>query len=53
MKCSKHKSKNAIFKCKCGKRFCKTCAEDNKFIKKYSNEETYGDCLCGMTVKEC
>lgn len=53
MNCSKHKSRKAIFKCRCGKRYCRTCAEENKFIKKWPSDKTYSDCLCGMSVEEC
>lgn len=53
MKCSKHKSRKAIFKCGYGKRYCRTCAEENKFVKEYPNDMIYDDCLCGATIEEC
>lgn len=52
-KCSKHKSRAAIFECQCGKRYCRTCAEENQFVKKYPGDIIYDDCLCGMFVEEC
>lgn len=52
LKCSKHRHRIAFLKCKCGLRFCKECSIRNGFMKKYINDTTYKDCLCGQFVEE-